>query len=313
MDSHTSSNASLGVLLNVLASVLFAVMYAYTSLLAPLDGEEIYGWRILLTVPCLTLMVIASGHWHEVRRLFARLLRERLFWAVRLLSAALLGVQLWLFMWAPVNGYGLDVSLGYFIMPLTMVVLGRLAFNDSISRLQLLACALAAVGIINQVAIAKAITWPVLAVGLGYPLYFWLRRVSDSNNMGGLWFDMTLSLPVSLWLVLKGGVVLEVAGSGSTLPWLVLGLGAISASALALQALSGPRLNLTLFGLLVYVEPVLLVLAAILLGESIAPAQWPTYIAIWLAVLVLVVEGGLSLNGGRRRGYSPSRCSREGG
>ncbi|WP_442113652.1 EamA family transporter RarD [Pseudomonas sp. NUPR-001] len=312
MRQPTTANASLGVVLNVLASLLFAVMYAYTHLLEPLGGEEIYGWRILLTVPCLTLMVLASGHWHEVRRLFQRLFEERLFWAVRLVSAALLGVQLWLFMWAPINGYGLDVSLGYFLMPLTMVVVGRLAFNDSISRLQLLACALAAVGIINQIAIAKAITWPVLVVGLGYPLYFWLRRVSDSNNMGGLWFDMSLSLPVSLWLVVKGGVVLSVAASGSNLPWLVLGLGAISASALALQALSGPRLNLTLFGLLVYVEPIFLVLASILLGESIAAAQWPTYIAIWLAMLVLMVEGGLNLNS-NRRGYSPSRCSREGG
>lgn len=308
----TAHNSTLGVVLNVLASVLFAVMYAYTSLLAPLDGAEIYGWRILLTVPCLTLMVIASGHWPQVRRIFLRLFEERWFWAIRLVSAVLLGAQLWLFMWAPINGYGLDVSLGYFLMPLVMVIVGRLAFKDSISRLQLLACALAALGIINQIAIAKAISWPVLVVSLGYPLYFWLRRVTDTNNMGGLWFDMSLSLPVSLYFVLKGGVVLGLAGAASSLPWLVLGLGAISAAALGLQALSAPRLNLTLFGLLIYVEPVLLVVAAVLLGDSIAPAQWPTYIAIWLAVLVLVVEGGLSLNG-NRRGYSPSRCSREGG
>ncbi|MCE5983689.1 EamA family transporter RarD [Pseudomonas sp. LF19] len=308
----TAHNSTLGVVLNVLASVLFAVMYAYTSLLAPLDGAEIYGWRILLTVPCLTLMVITSGHWPQVRRIFQRLFEERWFWAIRLVSAALLGVQLWLFMWAPINGHGLDVSLGYFLMPLVMVIVGRLAFKDSISRLQLLACALAALGIINQIAIAKAISWPVLVVSLGYPLYFWLRRVTDTNNMGGLWFDMSLSLPVSLYFVLKGGVVLGLAGLASNLPWLVLGLGAISAAALGLQALSAPRLNLTLFGLLIYVEPVLLVVAAVLLGDSIAPAQWPTYLAIWLAVLVLVVEGGLSLNGNRRT-YSPSRCSREGG
>ncbi|RWU21513.1 EamA family transporter RarD [Pseudomonas alkylphenolica] len=312
MHRPATANVALGVLLNVLASVLFAVMYAYTHLLKPLDGEEIYGWRMLLTAPCLTLMLLVSGRWHEVRRLFQRLRHEHGFWLVRVLSSALLGAQLWLFMWAPINGYGLDVSLGYFLMPLTMAIFGRLAFKDTISRLQLLACAVAAVGVINQIAIAKAITWPVLAVSLGYPVYFWLRRVSDSNTMGGLWFDMTLSLPVSLYFVLKGGVVLGVAGSGSALPWLVAGLGAISASALALQALSGPRLNLTLFGLLIYVEPVLLVLASILLGETIAPAQWPTYIAIWLAMLVLMVEGGLSLNGARR-GYSPSRCSREGG
>jgi chloramphenicol-sensitive protein RarD len=131
-------------------------------------------------------------------------------------------------------------------------------------------------------------------VCLGYPWYFWLRRVTDTNNMGSLWCDMSLNLPVSLFFVIQGGAVLQ-ASLTSALPWLVLGLGALSASALALQALSAPRLNLTLFGLLIYVEPVLLVIAAVLLGETIAANQWPTYVAIWLAVLVLVGEGVMSL------------------
>lgn len=294
MKPNTTPNTPLGVLLNVLASVLFAAMYAYTSLLTPLDGQEIYGWRILLTAPCLTLLVLATGTWPEVLRILERVRRERHFWALRLLSAALLGVQLWLFMWAPVNGYGLDVSLGYFLLPISMVILGRIAFRDSISRLQLLACALAITGIANQIIVAQTLSWPALVVCLGYPWYFWLRRVTDTNNMGSLWCDMSLNLPVSLFFVIQGGAVLQ-ASLTSALPWLVLGLGALSASALALQALSAPRLNLTLFGLLIYVEPVLLVIAALLLGETIAANQWPTYVAIWLAVLVLVGEGVMSL------------------
>ena len=35
-----------------------------------------------------------------------------------LVSSALLGVQLWLFMWAPLHGKALPVSLGYFLLPL---------------------------------------------------------------------------------------------------------------------------------------------------------------------------------------------------
>jgi chloramphenicol-sensitive protein RarD len=46
-----------------------------------------------------------------------------------------------------------------------------------------------------------------------------------------------------------------------------------------------------LFGLLSYVEPVLLVIVALLLGESLAPGQWPTYALIFAAVLVLVLDG----------------------
>ena len=52
---------SKGIALSVFASVLFAVMYFYTSLLAPLDGEEIFGWRMLLTMPCMTLFMLVSA------------------------------------------------------------------------------------------------------------------------------------------------------------------------------------------------------------------------------------------------------------
>ncbi|MBD2837826.1 EamA family transporter RarD [Pseudomonas sp. JM0905a] len=291
MATSSISSAAVGVLFNVLASVLFALMYAYTGFLTSLGGEEIYGWRTLLTVPCLTLFICATGSWNEVRAIAVRLRCESLFWAKRLMSAFLLGIQLWLFMWAPVNGYALDVSLGYFLLPITAAIVGRLAFKEPISKPQFIACILAGIGVINEIAIAEDISWPAFVVCLGYPLYFYLRRVIGTNNLGGLWFDMSFSLPISFLFVIKGGVVLHDSSTSLTLPLLILGLGALSASALAFWALSAPRLNLTVFGLLSYVEPVLLVLASLLLGETITRSQWPTYIAIWAAVLVLIMEG----------------------
>ncbi|ELH0893478.1 EamA family transporter RarD [Vibrio fluvialis] len=296
----------LGVTLNVIASALFALMFAYTALLQELKGEEIYGWRILLTFPLLTLFILLRGYWSQVATLFQRLRTERFFWLSRIVSSFLIGIQLWLFMWAPVNGYGLSVSLGYFIMPITMVVVGRFAFKDRMSHFQQLACLFALVGVINQLAISQTLSWPTLMVCLGYPIYFWLRYKTDTNHIGGLWFDMMLSLPFSLYFIFHSGDVLQELSINLDLLWLILGLGAISALALAFQSLSAPHLNLTLFGLLVYVEPVLLLLVALLLGESIYAGEWPTYIAIWLAVVVLMIEGGLSLRKSRTVKRTPS-------
>ena len=62
---------SKGIFASVAASILFAVMYFYSSLLQPLDGEEIFGWRTLLTLPCLTLFMLVSKDWARVRELFA--------------------------------------------------------------------------------------------------------------------------------------------------------------------------------------------------------------------------------------------------
>ncbi|NVL47434.1 EamA family transporter RarD, partial [Pseudomonas syringae pv. actinidiae] len=79
-----------GVVLSVLASVLFGVMYFYTSLMKPLDGEEIFGWRMLLTVPCATLFMLVSGDWRRVRDLAARLWQQPLLIFGLLLSSMLL-------------------------------------------------------------------------------------------------------------------------------------------------------------------------------------------------------------------------------
>lgn len=298
MPQVLNTNSSSGVIFNVLGSVLFAVLYAYTHLLSTLSGEAIYGWRMLLTVPCLTLFVLVTGRWHEIVSIVRRTCGQWGFALQRLLSSLLLGVQLWLFMWAPINGYGLDVSLGYFLLPITMVIVSRIAFHSRMSRLQFIACGLGVIGAALQIVVAKTISWPALVVCLGYPIYFWLRRVTDTNTLGSTWFDMLLSLPVSLVFVLifEKGVPEETVNN---LPWLILGLGLISASALGCQALSAPRLNLTVFGLLIYVEPVLLVIVSLLLGETIPTSQWPTYLAIWFAVLVLFADGCRALRKSR--------------
>ncbi|TCD20024.1 EamA family transporter RarD [Pseudomonas sp. IC_126] len=291
-------NSLPGVASSVGASVLFATLYYYTSLLEPLDGQQIYGWRILLTAPCLAVLLIGFGRWGEVRQILARLSAEPRLWLALPLSSALVGLQLWLFMWAPINGHGLDVSLGYFLLPLTLVLTGRLVFGEAISRLQRLACILAAVGVGNELLLASSLSWPVLAVALGYPCYFILRRRIGTANLGGLWLDLVISLPVAATFALGDSATLQQVIASRRLQLLIFGLGALSALALALMIIA-TRLNLALFGLLSYVEPVLLVVVALLLGESIAPDQWLTYGAIWAAIAVLVVEGVRALRRGR--------------
>lgn len=52
-----------------------------------------------------------------------------------LVFTAIVGLQLWLFVWAPVNGYALDVSLGYLLLPISLVLIGRIVFKDRLSPL----------------------------------------------------------------------------------------------------------------------------------------------------------------------------------
>lgn len=286
---------SKGVLLSVSASLLFGVLYYYSTVLAPLDGEQIFGWRLLLTVPLLTAYLLWSGERALIAGIAARL-RQPGFALGVLASAALLGVQLWLFMWAPLQGRGLQVSLGYFLLPLIMVLTGRVLYRERLSPLQRAAVACAAFGVGHELVRLGGVSWETLVVALGYPLYFWLRRRLGTGHLGGLWFDMVLLLPLALRFVDAGGAPFAVFAETPRLILLVPLLGAISATALICYIRSARLLPFGLFGLLGYVEPVLLVLVALLLGERIEAGEWLTYVPIWIAVALLVLEGARHLH-----------------
>ncbi|WP_069943123.1 EamA family transporter RarD [Pseudomonas putida] len=292
---------SKGIVSSVMASCLFAVMYFYTSLLKPLDGEEIFGWRTLLTLPCLTLFMLVSKDWKRVGELLGRVKRTPVLLLGMVGTSWLMGVQLWLFLWAPLHGRSLEVSMGYFLLPLAMVLTGRLVYGERLSRLQKVAVACAALGVGHELYQNGSFAWETLLVTIGYPIYFVLRRRCRTDHLGGLWCDMCLLLPWALYFVIQGPLSNTDLQAHPGLYALIPILGAISASALIAYVLASRMLPFSLFGLLSYVEPVLLVGVALLLGETIGPDQWLTYLPIWAAVLVLVLEGFKHLLRQRRR------------
>lgn len=279
-----------GIAASVLASVLFGGIYYLSPLLAPLDGEQIFGWRVLLTWPFTTALLLWRG---QGGRVLALLAQARASWGYALtllVCAALLGVQLWLFMWAPLHGRALPVSLGYFLLPLVMVLTGSLVFRERLSTGQKLATALAAAGVMHELFRVGGLSWETLVVAVGYPLYFMLRRRLGADHLGGHWLDMSLLMPAALWFMLRAPSSLVHLDTHPMLLVLLPLLGVLSALALALYMAASRWLPLGLFGLLTYVEPVLLLLVALLLGESVASEQWWTYGLVCAAVGTLVVE-----------------------
>ncbi|MFT3760612.1 EamA family transporter RarD [Thauera sp.] len=292
-----------GLAASITASVLFGVLYYLAPLLAPLDGEQIFGWRMLCTMPFTTMLLFSRGQWPLVRQLVLRAWRQPLLALGIVASSALLGIQIWLFLWAPLHGRALPVSLGYFLLPLVMVLAGRVLYRERLSSLQWLATALAAAGVVHEVVRTGGMPWETWLVALGYTAYFILRRRMGTGHLGGHWLDMLLLVPAASWFVLRAPSSLPLMAENAHLWALVPAVGVISAVALALYMAANRLLPMGLFGLLGYVEPVLLAIVALLLGESIGATQWPTYGPIFAAVAVLMIDGTLRL---RQRSQRPA-------
>mgnify|MGYP002352193950 CR=1 FL=1 len=295
-----------GVLLSVVASCMFGVLYFLPTVLQPLDGQEIFGWRILMTAPLLTLTLRATGQLRQVREL-ARRVRERpLLLAVLLASSGMLGLQQWLFTWAPTHGHAMNVALAYFLMPLVMVLVGVVAFGERLSRARMLAVLFALLGVVNELFRVGTLAWSTLVPALGFPAYFALRRWAKTDTTGGMWFELVLLLPVAALFALRGPNV----GATPGLVGPLLIMGGIGGTALLFYLLASQRLPFNLFGLLGYLEPVLLVVVALsLLGARIEPREWLTYVPIWIAVALLVLEGAASLRHRRRAPTPPGEVA----
>lgn len=283
-----------GVALSVLASVTFGVLYGYTEFLKPLDSEQTFAWRMLATLPFLTLFMWWSGELKLITELFNKVIQKPIYLLWLLISSVLCTSQLWLFLWGPINGRGLEVSLGYFLLPLVMVLIGCVLHKEKLSRWQLVAVILAALGVGHEIWRIGGVAWETVYVALAYPLYFYLRRLFKSDHLGGFWWDLFLILPVAFYL-LSTLESLSLIAQYPHLIWAIVGLGFLSALGLGSYILASRFLPFVLFGLLSYLEPVLLAAASIALGEQVEPDEWLTYIPIWFAVLVLVVEGCLHL------------------
>lgn len=287
MNHHETAR---GIGLSVLASALFAVLSGYTRLLAPLDGLDIFAWRILWTTVAVLALIAWRRHGAQLQAACGEIARNRMKCLSLLAMAAMLGVQQWLFLWAPVNGRALEVSLGYFLLPLTMVLVGRFHYGERLNALQRMAVLCALAGVAHELWMTRAFSWPTLLVALGYPPYFILRRRIKIDSLLVFTIESLLLVPAAvLALALNGSFSLAVREPSMYL--LLPGLGILSMVALTCYLRAGKMLPMGLFGILGYVEPVLLVFVAMaVLGESLSLARLGTYVPIWMSVALTAIH-----------------------
>ncbi len=272
---------------------MFATMYYLVTIMQPLTPQDVFAWRMALTGPLVSVLITITRDWPDVYAALRDVRRRPGVMLIHTTNAAIVAGQMWLFLWAPVNGKALEASLGYFLMPLVMVIIGRVLYRDEMSNWQIVATVLAALGVLHEVWQVGSISWIMLFIALGYPLVFVLRRSFKTSGQGGNWIELNLIFFFTFGLLVRSEFHYTILTP--RLIFLILFVAAISAGSLMAYYAASRMLPFSLFGLLGYVEPVLLVVVAYILGETVTGQDYFTYGPIWLAVLLLVIEGVLTV------------------
>nr|WP_104401234.1 EamA family transporter RarD [Vibrio penaeicida] len=291
---NTSTDESRGILASILASIGFAMLPAYVTFQPeitgiPTDfgmGNWLAGQRILWGSILLLFGLALFGRLPTFWSFFS----QWRLWPRYMLSAILIAPQLWVFVWAPLQGETLSVALGYFCLPLTLAAVAHFVYKESITRKQLIACAFAACGVAYAYALADGVSWIVFLICFGYPMYFMFRRKYKISSDVSFSLENVFLLPFA---IIGMALTYPIESWGSIAPsvWLYyLGLAFTGIIPIILFFYASQLLPMTLFGLLGYLEPVLVFCVALVLGERIALIQWPTYLAIMVALAIVALE-----------------------
>jgi chloramphenicol-sensitive protein RarD len=243
---------------------------------------EFVAWRLVFTLPLCLALIAALRSWGELRAV----LRDGRAVLTLFGSAAMVAINWWLYVWAIHNGHVYAASLGYYILPLMMMLLGLAVLGERLTRRQWAAVALAGLGVGILAAGALTTMWVSVAMAVTFGIYGLLRKTVAAGPLAGLTVESLILMPIALAIV--AWYAREPAGSAMTQGWdvalAVAWSGPMTAVPLMLFAAAARRMPYTVIGFLQFISPtVVFVLGLTVFGEELRPAQLGCYILIWSA------------------------------
>lgn len=290
------SDTSRGLLFALGAHAFWGSMPLYLLLVGDTPALEFVAWRIVFTLPLCLLMVAATKRGGALRAV----LSDGRALLLLLASSALIGVNWWLYVWAIMNGHVYAASLGYYILPLVMMVLGLMALGERMNRRQWLAAGLALAGVAILAAGALTTMWLSLSMAVTFGLYGLVRKKVSAGPLEGLTVEVLLLTPPSvalLWWLRTHENGLHFGDAFGTS--LAIAMAApMTSIPLTLFAAAARLLPYTLVGFIQFSSPTIVFLIGLLVfGEKLNAAQLGCYVMIWLAVAIFVWD----LFDGRRK------------
>lgn len=278
--------------------LIWGLVPLYWTRLASIDPVELIAHRHVGSLVVVLLLVMVQG---QVREVWGAVRSWRLV-RVHLLSGILLTINWLVYVWGVNTGHVIETSLGYFLVPLVNIAVGRLVLHERLRRLQWVAIGLAGVGVMVMVGQVQRLPWIALVLATTFSAYGLLRKQSPLGSLTGLTMETLMLAPVAVaflvWQQIQGQGALGRVDVGQHA--LLLSAGVITAVPLLLFAYGARRIRLSTLGLLQYLGPTTqFALGLLVYREPFSADRAVGFAVIWAGLILYTAD---NLLGAKRRG-----------
>ena len=201
------SEKNQGMVNVVVTYVCWGLLTAFWNLLAKVNPVCVLFQRVVWSAIFMLIYLLLRHRLNDIIKVF----KDKRTMSVCLLSGTLMCLNWGVFIYAVSSGHVLDSSLGYFIEPIVVTVIGVLFFKERLSKLEKLTIVFSVIGLAYLVFINKRLPLVSIAIGVTFALYGAVKKNIQLDADMTLFQETITVTPVAL----LGCILFEISGTGA--------------------------------------------------------------------------------------------------
>ena len=283
-----NTEAQIGIGYALLAFSAWGFIPIYWKLLNTVPSMEILTHRMVWSVFFLLGLLAVQKRLGEFRELF----HSPKYIFMLLGTATLLGGNWFVYIYGVNTNQVIETSLGYFISPLLVILLGAVFLRERLNIWQVVAVGFAALGVLNFIWNFGSLPWIALSLALTFSFYGLFRKMIPVKPLVGLLMETALLTPLAVVLI----AFWEVDGTGHfgttwMTDFLLFGGGVVTSLPLLWFINAGKRLRYSTIGFIQYLTPsIQLLIGVYLYHEPFTPTHSITFGLIWAGLVIFSIN-----------------------
>ena len=191
------------------------------------------------------------------------------------------------YLWAVQNGRVLECSLGYYIQPIVVFILGAVIFREKVSWRHIVILAVVVVGIVLSTDGFNGIPYVTILLAVCFAIYAAIKRSLRIDSLVSTSAEIVMMVPLALLFILF--FRMGDTGMASITPLrqlMLLGAGVVTAMPMVLYSVGVKYLPLMTAGFCQYLSPTLAIVCGMIMGEYLTAEKLRSFYFIWAGVLL---------------------------
>lgn len=287
LNKNSKSEYASGIVFAIICYLTWGMFPLFWKQLSHVDSIQVMAHRILWSFVFVFALILFSK-----RRKYLILLKQRRTWLWLSVTGLLIGTNWGVYIYAVSNGHIVESSFGYYINPLMNVALGVIVLKERLPKLQIVAIALAFVGIVIISIHLGRIPVISLVLAISFALYALYRKMANIDSMTALLVETIVLLPISLgWILYCSTTGSNAFGmDGFTTIMLILG-GVVTAVPLFWFGKATQKIPLSTIGFIQYLSPTLqLSLGVFVYKETFSISHIIGFGVVWIGLILFSIS-----------------------